>query len=190
MKNPEPKLFKKLIEGCAKGDRVCQQKIFEALYGKMMGVCLRYISDREEAKDVLQDGFIKVFGNISRYDHSGSFEGWVRRIIVNTAIDQLRRNKNIFQSMDNELALNNLSEEPLEEEASMYPQLKTSEVMEAIQRLSPAYRTVFNLYVIEGYNHQQIADTLGISVGASKSNLSKAKQNLQKYLLQKISQYN
>ena len=179
-----------LIEGCINGDRKCQQGIYQMLYGKMMSLCLRYTNDSDEAKDVLQDGFIKVFNNLRKFDFNGSFEGWVRRIIVNTAIDYYRKNKNLYALLDSNSSVEDIS--PMEEgdaEDSIYSNIKTSDIITAVQQLSPAYRTVFNLYVMEGYSHQQIADELNISIGTSKSNFSKAKQNLQKILKNKIPHY-
>ncbi len=166
----------KLIVGCAKGDRECQQKIYELLYGKMMGVCLRYSNNREEAKDLLHDGFLKVFENIGKFNFSGSFEGWVRRIMINTTIDYFRKNKNIYVK-DIEEFKNIENEEPTYDVLS---HLRTEDILKAVQTLSPAYRAVFNLYVIEGYSHKEVAEELGISVGTSKSNLAKAKNNLKK----------
>lgn len=168
--------IKNLIEGCAKGDRNCQKKIYELYYGKMMGVCLRYAKNREEAKDLLHDGFMKVFDNINKFNFSGSFDGWVRRIMVNTTIDHYRKNKNIFLKDIEDF--NNLEYE--ETDTDVLSQLRTEDILKLVQQLSPACRTVFSLYVVEGYSHKEVADELGISVGTSKSNLSKAKYNLQK----------
>lgn len=189
MSIPGPEL-KSLIEGCIREERKSQQKLFEMFYGKMMAVSYRYIPDREEAQDVLQESFIKVFNNISKFDYHGSFEGWVRRIVVNNSIDHLRRKKSQGIMVDNDYVLNNLTDQTEDEDESIFNQLKPQEVMDAIQKLTPAYRTVFNLYVLEGYSHQQIADTLKISVGTSKSNLAKARQNLQKFLKVKLKQCN
>lgn len=158
-------------------------------YGKMYAVCLRYIKDEDVAKDVVQDGFIKVFDKIGKYNHQGSFEGWMRRLIVNTAIDFLRKQKNHFVAMDNDAVMKDVDdqlniEEGVDEELL---QIKAELAMEAVQELSPAYRTVFNMYVIENYSHREIAEILDISEGTSKSNLAKAKQNLRKILEEKLS---
>jgi len=166
----------KLIAGCAKGDRKCQRMVYEMFYGKMMGVCLRYSHNKEEAQDLVHDGFIKVFDNISKFNYSGSFEGWIRRIMVNTTIDHFRKNKNVFVK-DIEDFSNIAAEEP---DVDVLSQLRTEDIMKAVKTLSPAYRTVFGLYVIEGYSHKEVAEELGISVGTSKSNLAKAKNNLKK----------
>ena len=169
-----------LISGCAKGERRCQQRIYEMMYGKMLGVCMRYTRDKDEAKDVLQDGFIKVYANIKHYNGKGSFEGWIRRIVVNTAIDYFRKNRSVNVTVDSDY-VTKIGDEPVEqEEEGIYSNIKTDDIVREIQRLSPAYQTVFNLYVVEGYTHKEIADKLGISVGTSKSNLAKAKINLKK----------
>lgn len=174
----------KLINGCVKRDRSCQQKIYELYYGKMMGVCLRYASNREEAKDLLHDGFIKVFENIGKFNFSGSFDGWVRRIMINTTIDHYRKNKNVFVKDVDEFT--NLEME--EQEVEVLSQLKTEDIMKLVQQLSPAYKAVFNMYVIDGLSHKEVAEELGISIGTSKSNLAKGKQNLKK-MLDEIKRY-
>ena len=166
----------KLIAGCAKGDRRSQQVIYEKFYTKMMGVCLRYASNKQEAQDLVHDGFLKVFEKISKYNYSGSFEGWIRRIMINTSIDYYRKNKNVF-TKDNQDFANIEGEEP---EQDVLSQLRTEDIMKAVQSLSPGYRAVFNLYVVEGYSHKEVSDELGISVGTSKSNLAKAKKNLRR----------
>lgn len=191
MKIEDPEKLKAIVEGCVREERKCQKMIFEMYYGKMMSACLRYISDRDEAQDVLQDGFIKVFNSIAKFDFNGSFEGWVRRIIVNTAIDHIRKKKkDIFQVTDHEFIMNNYSEEADDiEDDSIYSNLNNQEIMNAIKQLSPAYRTVFSMYVIDGYSHQQIADLLNINIGTSKSNLAKARMNLQKALKEKLKNF-
>ena len=184
MKSEERELAK-LVEGCKKQDRKCQQQVYQMLYGKMMSVCYRYAGSSDEAKDILQDGFIKVFEKIEHYSSGGSFEGWVRRIVVNTAIDYYRKKKKEFAIEDDSRIKD--EESVMEEEAeSLYAGLGIKDVMEAMQTLSPAYRTVFNLYVMEGFTHQEIAEELGISVGTSKSNLAKAKANIKKVLTEKL----
>ena len=153
------------------------------MYGILFGICMRYADDRDEAEDILQTGFIKVFKGIENYKGDGSFEGWIKRIVVNTAIDNYRRKKVKPVITDSELierSSDKLGEE--EDEDSIYNLIPIAEVMEAVQKLSPAYRTIFNLYVMEGYNHNEIAEMLDISVGTSKSNLSKARQNLRRML--------
>lgn len=174
-----------VIELCKKSDRRAQEQLFRHFYGKMLAVCLRYIQDRDSAQEVLQEGFIKVFDNIKGYDSKGSFEGWVRRIMANSAIDAIRKVRKDTRLSDD---VNDFRYIPEEDEAEDWDitMLKAETAMEAIQRLSPAYRTVFNLYVLEEYTHREIAEKLGISEGTSKSNLAKAKMNLQQYLKQKF----
>lgn len=153
---------------------------------------MRYAEDDDEAKDILQNGFIKVFKSIENYKGDGSFEGWIKRIVINTAIDNYRRKKVKPVIVDTDMTDRvggKLADEV--EEDSIYQQIPISKVLDSVQKLSPAYRTVFNLYVLEGYNHNEIAEMLNISVGTSKSNLSKARLNLRKMLkplVDKISQ--
>ncbi len=178
--------LKQLIQGCLNSDRKSQHAIYKLYYGKMKAVCLRYTRDPDTAQDVLQEGFIKVFNNISRYSGVGSFEGWVRRIMVNMSIDRFRKSKNDILMLGQDTSSEEFEDE-IEEEIDEYDQydFKPEEIIEAMQLLSPAYRTVFNLYVFEDYTHLDVAEALGISVGTSKSNFAKAKRNLKKILLQK-----
>ena len=184
--NAQKEELKSTINGCANGDRVCQKKIYTLYYQKMMGVCLRYSKDQDEAKDILHDGFLKVFDSVHKYNFKGSFEGWVRRIIVNTTVDFFRKNKIKSKSLDYEADILDLESWNEQDDTSMFNQFNMQEVMAEIQNLSPAYRTVFNMFVLEEYSHKEIADQLGISVNASKSNLSKAKINLRKVFLEKL----
>ena len=179
--------LKEIIEGCLRNDRRSQEAIFKLFYGKMMVVCMRYTNDKDTAQEVLQEGFMKVFEKLGAFDYKGSFEGWVRRIVANTAIDSIRRSKKnpILTDNDNDFKIG--GENPMEEKETIeLGEIKAEMAMEAIQKLSPAYRTVFNLYVLEEYSHKEIAEILGISEGTSKSNLAKAKMNLQKILNQQF----
>ena len=181
-----------LIEGCINGSRKAQEDVFNAMYRRLLGVCARYAKDDDDAKDILQNGFIKVFKSIENYKGDGSFEGWIKRIVINTAIDHYRRKKVKPLVVDSEMTDrvgSNMEDE--QEDESVYQQIPVNVVLDSVQKLSPAYRTVFNLYVLEGYNHNEIAEMLDISVGTSKSNLSKARLNLRKMLkplVDKISQ--
>jgi RNA polymerase sigma-70 factor (ECF subfamily) len=167
-----------LIEGCIRGDRKMQYELYERFAPKMFGVCLRYASNNEEAEDILQEGFIKVFKKIGSYRSEGSFEGWIRRIFVNTAIEHFRRKTHLQPITEKE-------ESTVEGKyLSVLDTLAEKDIVQLVQQLSPGYRTVFNMYVIEGYSHKQIAEELGISEGTSKSQLSRAKQILQE-LVQK-----
>lgn len=168
-----------LVEQCIKGNRKSQKTLYKAFYGKMLGVCLRYSSDYNEAKDLVQDGFIKVFEKLCSYNHKGSLEGWIRRLIMNNTIDYLRKKKKMPFNYEEESGIKQLEDDGDEGIIQQkITQLKAEKIIELIQKLSPAYRSVFNLYVIEDYSHKEIAEMLGISIGTSKSNLAKAKQKL------------
>lgn len=175
--------LKELIEACVRKERKAQHTFFKLYYGKMLTVCLRYIKDRDSALEVVQDGFIKVFDKLDLFDFRGSIEGWMRRIFSNTAIDAIRKAKrNPFLS-DQDNDFKTPAENAMEEKEDLEAlQLKYEVAMDCIDRLSPAYRTVFNMYVFEEYSHKEIADILGISEGTSKSNLAKARMNLQRML--------
>ncbi len=174
-----------IIQGCIKGDRRAQKSLYEHFYGKMMVVCMRYANCKDEALDMFQEAFIKVFKNLPKYGKKGSFEGWVRRIMVNTCIDHIRKNKINNQMV--ELESNHGSIEIDEDkDAGILEYVGFNDLLDMVQLLSPAYRSVFNLYIVDGFTHQEIANALGISVGTSKSNLAKAKVNLKKMLLKKI----
>jgi RNA polymerase sigma-70 factor (ECF subfamily) len=178
--------LKEIVEGCLKGERRSQEALFKQFYGKMFAVCLRYISDRDTAQEVLQEGFIKVFDKLEHFDFKGSFDGWIRRIIANTAIDTIRKNKrNPFLSEKDTDFKQDAVDEMVEKEQFDTISLKAEVALEAVSKLSPAYRAVFNLYVMEDYSHKEIADILGINEGTSKSNLAKAKMNLQRILKEK-----
>jgi RNA polymerase sigma-70 factor (ECF subfamily) len=180
--------LKDIVDGCLKGDRRSQETLFKMFYGKMLAVCSRYISDKDTAQEVLQEGFIKVFDKLEVFDFKGSFEGWVRRIIVNTAIDSIRKAKRAPVLKDKDTDFKMDSTDQMEESESLQlTELKASIALEAIGKLSPGYRAVFNLFVIEEYSHKEIAEMLGISEGTSKSNLSKAKLNLKKILADEFS---
>jgi RNA polymerase sigma-70 factor (ECF subfamily) len=150
-----------------------QYELYQRFAPKMYGVCLRYAGNTEEAEDILQEGFIKVFRKIGSFRGEGSFEGWVRRIFVNTAIEHFRR-KTYLQPIT-EKEENTVEAQYL----TVLDSLAERDIISLVQQLSPGYRTVFNMYVVEGYTHKQIADMLGISEGTSKSQLSRAKLILQ-----------
>ncbi len=179
-----------LIAGCLRQDRACQEALYKRFYGKMMGVTLRYAKNRDEASDMLQEGFIKVFTSIRNFAFKGSFEGWVRRIIVNTAVDHLRRNKHEYMIVSTVYAREGDIPDPGDEieDENLMNELSEAQILNAISQLSPAYRTVFNLYVMEDLPHKAIADQLGISEGTSKSNLAKARFQLKKNLNNLIKQ--
>lgn len=181
----EDKQLQQLIKGCLEGDRKAQQAVYKLLYGKMKVVCMRYTRDTDQALDILQEGFIKVFQNMERYSGVGSFEGWVRRIMVNLSIDRFRKQKNDFLLLNGSMNIEDC-EDVVEDETdveSVDYDFTPEQILEAMQQLSPAYKTVFNLYVFENYTHQDIAEALSISIGTSKSNFAKAKRNMKKILL-------
>ena len=179
--------LKAIIDGCLQNDRRSQEQLFKLFYGKMLPVCIRYVSDRDTAQEVLQEGFIKIFEKLGAFDHKGSFEGWIRRIVANTAIDAIRKSKKDPYRTDNDNDFKIGAEDLMVDREEMETlDLKAQVAMEAVQKLSPAYRAVFNLYVLEEYSHKEIGAILGISEGTSKSNLAKAKMNLQKILSEKF----
>ena len=160
-----------------------QEELYRRFSPRMYAVCLRYAGNSEEAEDILQEGFIKIFKKLGSFRSEGSFEGWIRRIFVNTAIEHFRRKRYLQPVTEKE-------ENTLEGSyLSVLDNLAERDILELIQQLSPGYRTVFNMYVVEGYTHKEIGDMLGISEGTSKSQLSRAKvilqQMLKKYLEEK-----
>lgn len=171
---------KQLLTACRNGDRKAQKMLFEMFAPKMYGVCLRYAKDEDTAQDYLQEGFIRVFSHLGNFRHEGSLEGWVRRIIVNTALEKLRKTDIFKNSLEVETALNKAGDG-----AQVIDQINTADLLQLIQSLPSGFRTVFNLYAIEGYTHQEIGDLLKISEGTSKSQYSRARQWLQQRIIQK-----
>ena len=162
-----------LIKGCIEGNRRMQEELYQRFSPRMYAVCLRYAGNAEEAEDILQEGFIKIFKKLDSFRSEGSFEGWIRRIFVNTAIEHFRRKRYLMPVTEKE-------ENTIEGKyISVLDELAEKDILALVQELSPGYRTVFNMYVVEGYTHKEIADLLGISEGTSKSQLSRAKVILQ-----------
>ncbi len=172
-----------LIAGCIRGDRKMQYELYQQYAPKMFGVCLRYAGNTGEAEDILQEGFIKIFKKIESFRSEGSFEGWIRRIFVNTAIEHFRRKTYLQPITEREEV--NIEAQYL----SVLDSLAEKDIIALVQQLSPGYRTVFNMYVVEGYTHRQIADILNISEGTSKSQLSRAKIILQDMVNTNIEKY-
>jgi RNA polymerase sigma-70 factor (ECF subfamily) len=168
---------KELVIKCLTNDSGAQELLYRRYASKMLGVCLRYAKNKMEAEDILQEGYIKVFKNLTSYKFEGSFEGWVRRIMVNTAINYYRASIKYVQSLDDDEL--NAKDIP---SAVMNDQLSTKELLKVIQELPEGYRVVFNLYAIEGYSHKEIAEILEISESTSKSQLSRARVALQNKL--------
>jgi len=160
------------IQACVAHERWAQRKLYEDYYGTLMGVCMRYANNKDDAMDILHDGYIKIFRNIGKYQPGTSLIAWMRRILVNTSIDYYRKQTR-RRTEDIDTAFNIKSKMP-----SPLSQISTEEIMGCIQQLSPAYRAVFNLYVIEGYSHREVADILGITESTSRSNLVKARIKL------------
>lgn len=162
-----------IIKGSIEGDARMQEALYRQFSPKMYAVCLRYAGQPEDAQDILQEGFIKVFRNLERFRGDGSFEGWMRRIFVNTAIEHYRKAVNLYPVTEQQ------EENTTDRGWNAFDGLTAKDLTKLIQGLSPGYRTVFNLYVVEGYTHKEIGDMLGISEGTSKSQLARAKNILQ-----------
>lgn len=168
-----------IVQGCVKKEPRAQKFLYDKFSRKMMGVCMRYCNNTEEAEDVLQNGFISIFLNIESFKGAGSLEGWIRRIMVNTALTHLRKNKKLLQNIELETVEYMLpSTNHINESAG------AKDLLKIIQTLPTGFKTVFNLYAIEGYSHKEIGELLGISEGTSKSQYARAKTHLQK-LVQK-----
>jgi RNA polymerase sigma factor (sigma-70 family) len=165
---------REMIEGCIVGNRTAQEALYNLYAPKMFGICLRYANDYHSGEDILQEGFIKVFNNIHRFRGEGSFEGWLKRIFINTAIEHYRKAMNQTDHHELDKSENN----PVDDNA--LHELAMKDLLAMIQELSPGYRAVFNMYVIEGFSHKEIAEMVGISEGTSKSQLARARTILQK----------
>ncbi len=163
-----------LIESCRKGDRASQKAIYDRLASRMFPICIRYAGDRESAQDILQDGFITLFTKLEDFKGDGSFEGWARRIFVTTALMYLRKKDVLKMSDELELARGLKAETVTQTQNLGY-----KELMELIMTLPPGFRTVFNLYALEGYSHKEIGEMLGISETTSRTQLSRARIWLQ-----------
>ncbi|WP_375443665.1 RNA polymerase sigma factor [uncultured Fibrella sp.] len=169
-----------LLAGCLRQHRRSQEVLYRQFYGYAMGVCLRYTQTREEAVEVLNDGFLKVFTKLNQYDPMQPFKPWLRRILINTATDYYRQAVPHYYQKDLAAA-----EQEMSLEADGLSNLEYEYLLTLVKRLTPAYRIVFNLYAIDGYSHDEIATQLGISVGTSKSNLARARENLRQMLQKK-----
>lgn len=162
-----------LIKGCKKGKPKSQEALYQRFSAAMYGICLQYASSEDDAQDILQDGFIKVFAKLDQVKNPAAFPGWIRRLMINTALEKYR-SQVILQRVDD--VRGEIHEET---DNGVFSDLTSEELVALIQTLSPKYRMVFNLFAIEGFSHQEISDELGISVGTSKSNLSRARAILQ-----------
>jgi RNA polymerase sigma-70 factor (ECF subfamily) len=169
-----------LIKKCASGNSLAQKTFYEKFAGKMMGICLRYTKDYEEAQDVMQDAFIKIFGKLADYEKKGSLEGWVRRIVVNTALDSYRKNKKHQKNVDVDSV-----DYLLEDKTFIIEELNADDLLAVIKTIPAGYQMVFNLFAIEGYSHKEIAEQLNITESTSKSQYSRARKLLRDLLVKK-----
>jgi RNA polymerase sigma factor (sigma-70 family) len=168
-----------LVKECVSGNPIAQKKFYDLFAKKMMGVCLRYMSNEDEAQDVLQDGFIKIFSKLHDFESKGSLEGWVRRIMVNTALDQYRKNKKHQNDVDVDVV-----GYKLEKNDFIIESITAQDLLKIIQAIPEGYRVVFNLFAIEGYSHKEIAERLGVTESTSKSQYSRAKSLLRKLMIE------
>lgn len=162
----------RLVKGCIRNDRASQKLLYQLFYNYGMSICLRYAQNREEASEVLNDGFMKIFSNLKKFDLTKPFKPWMRKIMVNTAINRYHQEQRKIPMEDMDHARHESDAEKILSGISYY------EVIALLQKLPPSYRTVFNLHVIEGYTHEEIASMLKITSGTSKSNLFKAREHL------------
>jgi len=168
-----------IIEGCIRKRRRAQKALYEKYHRRMLGICVRYCTTKAEAEDVMVDGFMNIYSKIKTFTGQGSFEGWMRRVMVNTAIDNYRKNKTHLNDEDLEKVADKLSHEPV-----FYETITAEEILKLVKQLPSGYQIVFNLYAIEGYTHLEIGQMLGISENTSKTQLFKARKMLQKMLQQ------
>lgn len=166
-----------LINACIAGKRTSQERLYQLFSPKMYAICLRYAENEQSAEDILQEGFVKVFNNLDKYRSEGSFEGWMKRIFVNTSIEHYRKVLTGRRFLDLEQVYG-----LVQNTADAESELRRKDLMSMVQRLPIGYRTVFNLYAIEGYTHKEISQMLDISEGTSKSQLARARATLQKML--------
>ena len=170
---------RQLIEGCIRGDSRAQKALYETHASTMLSVCQRYVSNRETARDLLHDGFVKLYTKIHTYSGKGSFNGWIRRIFVTTALEHLRRNDVLRHSV----SIENIDDQEEETDISHFEHLTTDDLLACIAQLPDGYRTVFNMHAIEGFTHVDIAQELGIKESTSRSQYAKARQLLQKMVM-------
>ncbi len=169
-----------ILRGCRERDRPSQNALYRRYYAFGMGICIRYVDSRAEATTILNDGFLRVFRHIRRYDAALPFENWLHRILVNAALDYLKKQRKFKAEVSMDEAKH------LSGQEDILSRISYQELIDMIQSLSTAYRTVFNLYVIDGFRHEEIAERLGISVSTSKSNLARARMRLQELVTAKL----
>ncbi|MDL2221000.1 sigma-70 family RNA polymerase sigma factor [Parabacteroides sp. OttesenSCG-928-N08] len=168
-----------LITGCRRGESWARKQIYEKYAPSMMSLCVRYVNDKETARDLMQDGFVKIFTKIHTYTGEGAFGGWIRRIFVTTALEYLRSKEVMTMYM----SIDNVSNLMVAVDNSIMEQLSANDLMDCIGKLPPGYRTVFNMYAIEGYSHKEIAQMLGINESTSRTQFIRARYSLQKSVL-------
>jgi RNA polymerase sigma-70 factor (ECF subfamily) len=181
-----PETEQQLIKGCLAGKRISQSRLYACYAPKMLGVCLRYAKNREEAEEILQEGFLRVFNYINQFKGTGSLEGWIRKIMVNCALLRYRNKTGLTPVVRIDDSSEYTAQDP-----DTYSSIGTKELLQLVQELPAGYSMIFNLYVFEGMKHREIAEALGISEGTSKSNLFDARLLLQKALTtrKKIANY-
>ena len=171
---------KEIIDGCIKNDRKMQKVLYERYASKLYAICMRYVKDKAEADDILQEGFLKVFTKIEQFSQEHSFEGWIKRIVINTAITHYNQNlKHYYQK-----ELDEIKESEIEHVSIFESEFSNEELLGIIHELADGYRVVFNLFAIEGFKHKEIADILGIDVATSKSQFHRARKIIQEKLLE------
>ena len=171
---------KVIIDACMRGESWARKRVYELYAPTMMTLCLRYVGDYETARDLLQDGFIKVFTKIDTYSNKGVFAGWIHRIFVTTSLEYLRKTDALKSAVD----ITDYDEQLKDVDVSVLDKLSADDLMECVKKLPSGYRAVFNLYAIEGYSHSEIAEALGISVATSKTQFLRARNALQKKVKQ------
>lgn len=178
----QPDDWMKVVRACLANDRQAQRWLYDAFKAKMFGMCLRYANSRQEAEDLLQDGFIQVFRDLHQFSGQGSLEGWTRRVIVRVALQQLRRQPFRFVELDRQAD----EQFPDEQDTPAFDEDMARHLIRLMQHLPTGFRTVLNLYVLEGYTHREIAEALGIAEGTSKSQYMRAKEYLRRMLEQSL----
>ena len=180
----------KIINGCKNNDREYQHLLYKLTFQAMFKICLRYSQDRDEAKDLLQESFLKIYAKISDYNFEGSFEGWLKRIVINNAITYLKKKE---KYVEKEYVINNLTDDTEDADEVLETlnkqNMQAENLLELLHELPPAFRSVFNLYYLEDFSHKEIAQKLNISEGSSKSNLHRAKMILKNSYLTKYGNY-
>jgi len=167
-----------IIDGCANNDRKMQKELYDKYSPVLYAICLRYARNRDDAKDILQDGFVRIFLNINQFSRQHSFEGWMKRIMINTSITHYKQNSKYYYQQD----ISEVEQTTVLTEHFDSDEFTREELMNVLQSISDGYRMVFNLYVLEGFKHREIADTLGIDVATSKSQFHRAKKIIQEKL--------